>query len=102
MRTSTSSATASRHRFFAGLWGIFGHGNIGGVAQAVQQYGPGFPYYLGRNEQAMVHAAVGYAKLANRLAGVRVPLVDRPRCDEHGHWRGIRDHQPRAGAAARR
>jgi 3D-(3,5/4)-trihydroxycyclohexane-1,2-dione acylhydrolase (decyclizing) len=55
------------NRFFAGLWGIFGHGNIGGVAQAVQQYGPGFPYYLGRNEQAMVHAAVGFSKLANRL-----------------------------------
>jgi 3D-(3,5/4)-trihydroxycyclohexane-1,2-dione acylhydrolase (decyclizing) len=54
-------------RFFAGLWGIFGHGNIGGIAQAVQQFGPAFPYYLGRNEQAMVHAAVGYAKLANRL-----------------------------------
>ena len=55
------------HRFFAGLWGIFGHGNIGGIAQAIQQHGSGFPYYLGRNEQAMVHAAVGYAKLANRL-----------------------------------
>jgi 3D-(3,5/4)-trihydroxycyclohexane-1,2-dione acylhydrolase (decyclizing) len=54
-------------RFFAGLWGIFGHGNIGGIAQAVQQFGPEFPYYLSRNEQAMVHAAVGYAKLANRL-----------------------------------
>ncbi len=55
------------HRFFAGLWGIFGHGNIGGVAQAVQQAEAGFPYYLCRNEQAMVHAAVGYAKLKNRL-----------------------------------
>lgn len=55
------------HRFFAGLWGIFGHGNIGGIAQAVQQSGPDFPYYLSRNEQAMVHAAVGYAKIANRL-----------------------------------
>ena len=55
------------HQFFAGLWGIFGHGNIGGIAQAVQQLGPAFPYYLSRNEQSMVHAAVGYAKLANRL-----------------------------------
>ena len=54
-------------RFFAGLWGIFGHGNIGGVAQAVQQAGPAFRYHLTRNEQAMVHAAVGYAKLRNRL-----------------------------------
>ena len=57
----------AENRFFAGLWGIFGHGNIGGVAQAVQQYGPDFPYYLSRNEQSMVHASVGFAKLANRL-----------------------------------
>jgi 3D-(3,5/4)-trihydroxycyclohexane-1,2-dione acylhydrolase (decyclizing) len=55
------------HKFFAGLWGIFGHGNIGGVAQAIQQAEADFPYYLTRNEQAMVHAAVGYAKLRNRL-----------------------------------
>jgi 3D-(3,5/4)-trihydroxycyclohexane-1,2-dione acylhydrolase (decyclizing) len=55
------------HRFFAGLWGIFGHGNIGGVAQAIQQVEADFPYYLTRNEQSMVHAAVGYAKLRNRL-----------------------------------
>jgi 3D-(3,5/4)-trihydroxycyclohexane-1,2-dione acylhydrolase (decyclizing) len=52
--------------FFAGLWGIFGHGNIGGIAQAAQQYGPEFRYYLGRNEQAMVHSAIAYAKLKNR------------------------------------
>jgi len=53
-------------RFIAGLWGIFGHGNIGGIAQAAQQYGPEFRYYLGRNEQAMVHSAIAYAKLKNR------------------------------------
>jgi 3D-(3,5/4)-trihydroxycyclohexane-1,2-dione acylhydrolase (decyclizing) len=56
-----------RQRFFAGLWGIFGHGNIGGIAQATQQYGPDFRYYLARNEQAMVHASIAYAKLKNRL-----------------------------------
>ena len=58
------------HRFFGGLWGIFGHGNIGGVAQAIQQAGADFPYYLTRNEQAMVHASVGYAKLRNRLGAM--------------------------------
>jgi len=52
--------------FFAGCWGIFGHGNIGGVAQALQQYGPAFPYYQTRNEQAMVMTAMGYAKMKNR------------------------------------
>jgi 3D-(3,5/4)-trihydroxycyclohexane-1,2-dione acylhydrolase (decyclizing) len=55
-----------QERFFAGMWGIFGHGNIGGVAEALQEAGPEFPYYLGRNEQGMVHAAVAYAKLTNR------------------------------------
>jgi 3D-(3,5/4)-trihydroxycyclohexane-1,2-dione acylhydrolase (decyclizing) len=53
-------------RFFAGLWGIFGHGNIGGVAQASQQFADELPYYLGRNEQSMVHSAIGYAKMKNR------------------------------------
>ncbi len=52
--------------FFAGCWGIFGHGNIGGVAQALQQYGPDFRYYQTRNEQAMVLTAMAYAKMKNR------------------------------------
>src|SRR5215472_11393589 len=52
--------------FFAGCFGIFGHGNIGGIGQALQQV-PGFRYYQGRNEQAMVHAATAYAKVKNRL-----------------------------------
>ena len=52
--------------FFAGVWGIFGHGNVAGVGQALQQ-SPGFRYYLARNEQAMVHTATAYAKMSNRL-----------------------------------
>jgi 3D-(3,5/4)-trihydroxycyclohexane-1,2-dione acylhydrolase (decyclizing) len=55
-----------REPFFAGMWGIFGHGNIGGVANALQEVGPAFPYYLARNEQAMVHAAIAYTKLKRR------------------------------------
>jgi 3D-(3,5/4)-trihydroxycyclohexane-1,2-dione acylhydrolase (decyclizing) len=53
--------------FFAGLWGIFGHGNVAGIGQAAQQMGGRMPYYLSRNEQAQVHAAVAYAKHMNRL-----------------------------------
>jgi 3D-(3,5/4)-trihydroxycyclohexane-1,2-dione acylhydrolase (decyclizing) len=41
--------------FFAGCYGIFGHGNVTGIGQALQQ-NRDFPYYLCRNEQAMVHA----------------------------------------------
>jgi 3D-(3,5/4)-trihydroxycyclohexane-1,2-dione acylhydrolase (decyclizing) len=51
---------------FAGVLGIFGHGNVAGVGQALQQHG-GLRYVLPRNEQAMVHTAVAYAKHKNRL-----------------------------------
>lgn len=53
--------------FFAGCWGIFGHGNVAGIGQALQQYAASFRYYQTRNEQAMVHAAIAYAKVKNRL-----------------------------------
>ena len=54
--------------FFAGMWGIFGHGNVAGVGQALEQYASRFRYYQSRNEQAQVLAAVAYAKHKNRLA----------------------------------
>lgn len=52
--------------FFAGVWGIFGHGNVAGIGQALHQ-DPEFRYYLCRNEQAMVHTATAFAKMNNRL-----------------------------------
>lgn len=55
-----------RHQFFGGCFGIFGHGNVAGLGQALQQ-NPDFRYYLFRNEQAMVHTAAAYAKMSNRL-----------------------------------
>ena len=54
-------------RFFAGVFGIFGHGNVAGVGQALQQYAEELTYYQARNEQAMVHAASAYARQKNRL-----------------------------------
>jgi 3D-(3,5/4)-trihydroxycyclohexane-1,2-dione acylhydrolase (decyclizing) len=56
------------HRFFAGCFGIFGHGNVAGIGQALQQYADDLTYYQARNEQAMVHASVAYARQKNRLA----------------------------------
>ncbi|HEY5093430.1 MAG TPA: 3D-(3,5/4)-trihydroxycyclohexane-1,2-dione acylhydrolase (decyclizing) [Acidimicrobiales bacterium] len=53
--------------FFAGCFGIFGHGNVAGLGEALLESGEKFPYYLVRNEQAMVHTAVGYARMSNRL-----------------------------------
>jgi 3D-(3,5/4)-trihydroxycyclohexane-1,2-dione acylhydrolase (decyclizing) len=55
-----------RQPFFAGCLGIFGHGCIAGVGQALQQY-PRFKYYLTKNEQASVHIAAAFAKMSNRL-----------------------------------
>jgi 3D-(3,5/4)-trihydroxycyclohexane-1,2-dione acylhydrolase (decyclizing) len=52
--------------FFAGCFGIFGHGNVAGMGQALQQY-PQLRYYQTRNEQAMVHTATAFAKHRNRL-----------------------------------
>jgi 3D-(3,5/4)-trihydroxycyclohexane-1,2-dione acylhydrolase (decyclizing) len=52
--------------FFAGCFGIFGHGNVAGIGQALQQT-PDFRYYQSRNEQAQVHTAIAYAKMKNRL-----------------------------------
>lgn len=55
-----------RQPFFAGCFGIFGHGNVSGMGQALQQF-PELRYYQTRNEQAMVHTAIGFAKHTRRL-----------------------------------
>jgi 3D-(3,5/4)-trihydroxycyclohexane-1,2-dione acylhydrolase (decyclizing) len=58
-------------RLIAGCFGIFGHGNVAGVGQALLEAElagePELPYYLARNEQGMVHAAAAYARMRNRL-----------------------------------
>ena len=56
-----------RQRFFGGMFGIFGHGNVAGVGQALDQMSDRFRYYQSRNEQAMVHTAAAFAKASNRL-----------------------------------
>ena len=53
-------------RFFEGVFAIFGHGNVAGVGQALLQAKDRLRCYFPRNEQAMVHAAAGFAKMANR------------------------------------
>lgn len=60
-----------RERTVAGVFGIFGHGNVAGIGQALKQsheLTPGLmPYHQARNEQAMVHQSVGYARMRRRL-----------------------------------
>ncbi|MFH8494415.1 3D-(3,5/4)-trihydroxycyclohexane-1,2-dione acylhydrolase (decyclizing) [Streptomyces coeruleorubidus] len=57
-----------RQRLIGATWGIFGHGNVAGIGQALLEHTNAMPYHQGRNEQAMVHAAVGYARQSNRLS----------------------------------
>jgi 3D-(3,5/4)-trihydroxycyclohexane-1,2-dione acylhydrolase (decyclizing) len=61
-----------RRRLISGTWGVFGHGNVAGLGQALVEYGNVMPYHQGRNEQAMVHAAVGHARHLNRLSAQAV------------------------------
>jgi len=66
-----SESDGDEQRLFAGCFGIFGHGNVAGIGQALLQAEldepETLPYILGRNEQAMVHTAVAYARMKNRL-----------------------------------
>src|ERR1700755_1061186 len=61
-----------RERTIPGVFGIFGHGNVAGVGQALLQLestDPGLmPYHQARNEQAMVHQSVGFARMHRRRA----------------------------------
>ena len=56
-----------RERLIAGCFGIFGHGNVAGLGQALHQYQELLPFHPARNEQGMVHIAAGYARARNRL-----------------------------------
>jgi 3D-(3,5/4)-trihydroxycyclohexane-1,2-dione acylhydrolase (decyclizing) len=58
----------AEHRFFAGCFGIFGHGNVAGIGQALYQHPELLTYYQARNEQAMVHTAAAFARMRNRLS----------------------------------
>jgi 3D-(3,5/4)-trihydroxycyclohexane-1,2-dione acylhydrolase (decyclizing) len=66
LQNQYSARDGQEHRFFAGVLGIFGHGNVAGIGQALEQY-RGLQYYLCRNEQAMVHTAVAFAKASLRM-----------------------------------
>ena len=84
LQAQFSERDGVRQQFFGGVFGIFGHGNVAGVAQALleaevgAEVGDGWvppatlPYMTGRNEQAMVHAAVGYARQKDRLQTLAV------------------------------
>src|SRR5215831_13717207 len=66
LKNQYSRRDGAEHRLFEGCLGIFGHGNVAVIGQALEQ-DAGLPYYLFRNEQAMVHTATAFAKMSNRL-----------------------------------
>ena len=63
-----SERDGNRRRMVTAMFGIFGHGNVAGMGQALEECGADLPYYQPCNEQSMVHTATGYAKANLRLA----------------------------------
>src|SRR5262249_39007702 len=63
-----SERDGRRRRLIPAVFGIFGHGNVCGMGQALEECGQELPYYQPCNEQSMVHSAIGYAKANLRLA----------------------------------
>ena len=62
----------SGERFVAGVWAIFGHGNVAGLGEALHHAGDALPTWRGHNEQGMAHAAIAYAKANNRKRAMAV------------------------------
>ena len=70
LQVQYSERDGKTRRLIPSIFGIFGHGNVAGLGQALFEYGQELPYRQPRNEQSMVHAALGYAKANNRLAAL--------------------------------
>ena len=68
LQVQHSRRDGEQQRLIPALFGIFGHGNVAGLSQALFEYGTELPYYQPFNEQSMVHTAAGYAKASNRRA----------------------------------
>jgi len=68
LQAQYSERDGETRRMVPGMFGIFGHGNVAGLGQALEEYGHDLPYYQCRNEQAMVHTAAGFAKATRRLS----------------------------------
>src|SRR5215207_5773826 len=68
LQAQFSEYDGEQQRFIQGIWGIFGHGNVSGLSQALVEYGHDLPYHQPRNEQSMVHASTGFARAKRRKA----------------------------------
>jgi len=68
LRAQWSERDGVRQRVIPAMFGIFGHGNVCGLGQALEEYGDELPFHQPKNEQSMVHTAIGYAKATRRLS----------------------------------
>ena len=68
LQAQHSERDGETRRLVPAMFGIFGHGNVAGLGQAIEEYGLELPFYQGRNEQSMVHAAAGFSKASLRRA----------------------------------
>ena len=68
LQVQYSERDGTTRRLIPAIFGIFGHGNVAGLGQALVEYGQDLPYYQPCNEQSMVHTAIGFAKANHRLA----------------------------------
>ena len=67
LQAQYSEYDGEQQRFIPAIWGIFGHGNVSGLSQALWEYGDALPYYQPTNEQSMVHAASGFTRTRLRM-----------------------------------
>jgi 3D-(3,5/4)-trihydroxycyclohexane-1,2-dione acylhydrolase (decyclizing) len=72
LAAQTSVRDGRRQRLIPAMLGIFGHGNVAGMGQALDEYQAELPFIQGRNEQSLVHIAAGYAKANRRSAALAV------------------------------
>src|SRR5438552_4799899 len=68
LQAQYSERDGKPRRLIPAMFGIFGHGNVCGLGQALEECGRDLPYYQPCNEQSMVHTAIGFAKANLRLA----------------------------------
>lgn len=70
LQAQYSEFDGQEQRFIQGIWGIFGHGNVSGISQALVECGQDLPYHQPANEQSMVHASTGFARAMRRKAAM--------------------------------
>ena len=77
LQAQWSERDGVKQRLIPRMFGIFGHGNVVGLGEALEEYGADLPFHQVKNEEMMVHAASGYAKACNRLSAMALRIACR-------------------------